>query len=138
MYPISLLHCNESIVLRYKDVPRMSFSMLLNFRTDDESDDEADEEEDKSLITKTACLDKEWLAPNDQCIEVQCTVGKYLKGGKCVEYIKEIIQLGYSFQLYFVTQGGYTKMLSSHFIGERSIERTTRLFLSQVISPYFT
>ncbi|KAK7004823.1 hypothetical protein BgiMline_006360, partial [Biomphalaria glabrata] len=64
MYPISLLHCNESIVLRYKDVPRMSFSMLLNFRTDDESDDEADEEEDKSLITKTACLDKEWLAPN--------------------------------------------------------------------------
>ncbi|KAI8794501.1 hypothetical protein BgiBS90_004877, partial [Biomphalaria glabrata] len=62
-YPISLLHCNTSILLRYRDVPPMSFSMLLNFRTDDESDDEADEE-DKSLITKTACLDKEWLAPN--------------------------------------------------------------------------
>ncbi|KAI8794490.1 hypothetical protein BgiBS90_004866, partial [Biomphalaria glabrata] len=67
----------------------------------------------------------------DHCIEVQCTPGKHLKGGKCVEIFKDIFQLGYTFQLYYVTQGGDPKKLSNHFNGEDSVERTLHFFLKQ-------
>ncbi|KAI8794479.1 hypothetical protein BgiBS90_004855, partial [Biomphalaria glabrata] len=59
-YPLSNSSCYDPSEGRYENVPALSFSMLLKFRTEEESN----EESDKSLITKTTCLDKEWLAPN--------------------------------------------------------------------------
>nr|KAI8766623.1 adhesion G protein-coupled receptor L2-like; partial [Biomphalaria glabrata] len=120
--PVSSL-CYKPSLLRVPSAPAMSFSMLLNFRTGEETDE---------VFAKQVCLNKEWRAPNDQCIELKCTPGKQLKGNNCVEIIQEITQLAYSFQLYYVTQKVDAPKLSPFFTGEASIERTTQLFFTQL------
>ncbi|KAK0044223.1 hypothetical protein Bpfe_026357, partial [Biomphalaria pfeifferi] len=52
--PVSSLYSKPSL-LRFPFAPAMSFSMLLNFRTGEETDEES---------AKQMCLNKEWRAPN--------------------------------------------------------------------------
>ncbi|KAI8794443.1 adhesion G protein-coupled receptor E4P, partial [Biomphalaria glabrata] len=108
-------------------VPKLSFSMVLNFRPKEETDV-------GSVFVKQKCLDKQWPAPNGRCLELNCTPGKHLKGDTCVEILEEIDGhgLGYTFTYFLMTKYGSPEELSHHFKNEQSIKRSTRLLLTQL------
>ncbi|KAI8794473.1 hypothetical protein BgiBS90_004849, partial [Biomphalaria glabrata] len=56
IYPISFpRNYNFSKCMKSEFVPKMAFSMLLNFRSEEETDEE-------SVFVKSLCPDKQWPA----------------------------------------------------------------------------
>nr|KAI8767036.1 putative adhesion G protein-coupled receptor E4P; partial [Biomphalaria glabrata] len=99
-------------------IPDRSFSLLLNFRGGSKQDEDAEGLMFESTLAN--CSVREWSAPDGRCLELRCTPGKHLKGGKCVEYLPEVKSLYYSFHFSLVVKDEDVDIMAKRFRDEIS------------------